>query len=61
MQRQLTFYILVLFAIYIIMNDASGSGDLANSFFDWLGDGLDKTRTFVNSTLGEQSTTTAES
>ena len=43
------------------MNDASGSGDLANSFFDWLGDGLDKTRTFVNSTLGEQSTTTAES
>ena len=53
MQRQLTFYLLVLFAIYIIMNDATGSGDLANSFFDWLGEGLDKTRTFVNSTLGE--------
>ncbi|MEM7092473.1 MAG: hypothetical protein AAF567_05690 [Actinomycetota bacterium] len=59
MQRQLTFYLLVLFAVYIIANDATGSGDLANSFFDWLGDGLDKTRTFVNATLGDDSTATA--
>lgn len=56
MQRQITFYLLVLFAIYIIMTDASGTGDIANSFFDWLGEGLDKTREFVNSTLGDEST-----
>lgn len=54
MQRQITFYLLVLFAVYIIMSDAAGAGDLANSFFDWLGDGLEHTRDFVNNTLGDE-------
>lgn len=57
MQRQITFYLLVLFAIYIIMKDASGAGDLANEFFEWMGSGLDKTREFVNATLGEDEIT----
>lgn len=60
MQRQITFYLLVLFAIYIIMSDATGAGTLANSFFDWLGDGLEKTRDFVNNTLGDEPVPTGE-
>lgn len=51
MVRQLAYTLLVLFAVFSFTT-ATNSGELANSFIDWLDDGLETARTFVNSALG---------
>lgn len=53
MSRQILFYLLVLFVIFMIMRDASGAGELGNSFFEWVSTGFDKAREFFNSLLGD--------
>lgn len=58
MMQRIMFYLLILFAIFMIMKDPSDTGEIATSFFDWLGEGLDKTREIVNVTLGDESTVT---
>ena len=53
MVRQLIFLLLVLFAVYVFVNDTSAATDTAKGFLDWLGDGIDTTREFVGAALGE--------
>lgn len=52
MQNRVTFFLLVLFVVFLIMNDAAGAGETANSFFSWVGGGLNQFRDFIDALFG---------
>ena len=57
MQRKITYWLLILFALYLIAQDSTGSGEVANSFFDWLGSAFDHGLDFLNATIGDSEPT----
>ncbi len=52
MQNKVTYFLLVMFLIFLIVNDAAGAGETANSFFGWLGGIFTSFRDFVDALFG---------
>jgi hypothetical protein len=60
MQRRVIFFLLILFVVFLMTTDESGTGETAKSFFDWVGGGLDKTRDFVDALRSESDVASVE-
>lgn len=60
MRRNLIYGLLVLFILFLITANPSGTGTNGREFFSWLSQGWDDTRAFVTSLVGdsENGTTT---
>lgn len=48
MQNKVTYFLLLLFVLFLIVNDATGAGQAANSFFGWVGEGFESFRDFLD-------------
>lgn len=48
MQSKLTYLLLLFFVLFLIVNDATGAGQSANSFFGWIGQGFESFRDFLD-------------
>ena len=55
MRRNLTYGLLVLFMVFLITANPSGTGENGRNFFAWLSTGWDDTREFVGSFIGDES------
>lgn len=49
MQRKWFYFLLGLFVLFLIWQNADGTGQDANAFFGWLGDLLDRGFDFLDS------------
>lgn len=57
MKNKLLFFLLVLFVVYLISQDATQTGETANEFFGWIDGGIEHARDFMDALLdkGEES------
>lgn len=53
MQRKWFYFLLVMFVLFLIWQNADGTGQDANAFFGWLGDILDRGFEFLDSLFGD--------
>jgi ABC-type nitrate/sulfonate/bicarbonate transport system permease component len=52
MQRKWFYYLLVLFVLFLIWQNAAATGQEANAFFGWLGEMLDRGFEFLDNLFG---------
>jgi hypothetical protein len=57
MRRSLTYGMLVLFMLFLITANPSGTGENGRAFVSWLSQGWDDTREFVSTLVGESDET----
>jgi hypothetical protein len=57
MRRSLTYGMLVLFTLFLITANPSGTGESGRDFVSWLSQGWDDTREFVSTLVGESDET----
>jgi len=58
MQRRWLYYGLILLVVFLIIQDPTGAGQIANAFFSWLGTGFNILRDFLDSLFASGGTPT---
>ena len=54
MKRSMIYGMLVLFLLFMITANPSGTGENGRSFIDWLASGWDDSREFMGSLIGDE-------
>ena len=60
MRRTMTYGMLVLFLLFMITANPSGTGENGRDFISWLGTGWDDAREFVGELIGDEQADTNE-
>lgn len=60
MRRSITYGMLVLFLLFMITANPSGTGENGRNFLAWLGGGWDDAREFVGELIGDETADTNE-
>jgi|GEM_PF-1490697 len=59
MKNKLLFFLLILFVVYLISQDATATGSTANEFFAWVDGGVDTAREFMDALFDDSNAATS--